>query len=118
VFGGSQRPGDLISTQESGGSLDIVAAGEAIDAPVVEAHRYIEQKRVASGEIEINHTGQAPLLEQHVVAEEIAVHETARKRSIARAAPALEPRPKRRGMRGERRILRNGDAIVETVAKV
>src|SRR6478672_8679332 len=74
VFGESQRPGPLISTKESGGSLDIVAAGEALDAPVVEAHRYIEQKRVATGEIEINHTGQAPLLEQHVVAEEIGVN--------------------------------------------
>jgi len=61
VFGGSQPPDALISTQESGGSLDIGAAGEAIDAPVVEAHRYIEQKRVASGEIEINDAGQAPL---------------------------------------------------------
>ena len=64
----------LIGAEESGSSLTDLAAGAAIDAPVIEAHGDIEQEGVGSGEVKIKDARQLTTVEQRVVAKEISVH--------------------------------------------
>ena len=89
MFGGSGRADALIGAQESGSSRVVVAARSAIDAPVVEAHSNIEQKGVASGEVEIKDAGQVSPLEQHVVAKEIGVHRSSGELPVGRGQSNL-----------------------------
>ena len=80
VVGGEQRP------RRAPSSSAVVCFGEA---PVVRAHRHVVEQAVDAGEVEVDHAGDAPVLEQRVVAEQIRVHRAARQVGKAVLAPGI-----------------------------
>ena len=90
VLGSGKGPHPMIGIEEHPRIAVDQRAGAGpvmLDAPVVDAHRDIEQQAVAPGEVKVDEATEAAfsggVLEQHVVAKQISVNRAARQLIIA-----------------------------------
>ena len=88
-LGTGQRAQRGIGVDQRARAVGREPAGVEVDAPVVQAHGDVEREHVDTGEIEVEHAGQAVVLEQRVVAEQVGVDRAARQRGVERRAGHL-----------------------------
>jgi len=80
-LGAGQRPDRVVGREHGFHPDGVQFAGGEVDAPVIDRNRQVEQPLVVAGEVEVEEAAEAAaLLEQHVVAEQVAVAGAARQR--------------------------------------